>query len=582
LIDQPQNAKELEELLMHEIGHNWFYGILASNERDFPWMDEGMNSFYDLRYKKQLDANKKQKVKKRKSFSFEDLMLQHLYVQKTDIPINAPSDAFNASSYNLIVYKKTANWLQAIEQHIGSSAFDSMMQNYYAQWAFKHPYPDDFKNIASVYLKADTDSFFQLLQKKGDLYSSAVKPRKRISFYNFTDPKNVIPIFISPVVGYNHSDRFMAGGIIHNYGIPASRLQFYSAPLIALESGKLNGIHGIEYKVYAGNMGSFLKISASNASFSTSRYSDPENKKFYTRVSKNTVGLKYQWPKENSSTLYRYVSFRSFWFKESALQFGIDTSGVVKSISAANTNRNLQRFSYYVENLRKLYPYSLLIEAEKGMQHYKIQATASYHFNYGDGGALDLRAFAGKFFYAVQKSNRAIFENERFNLNMTGPNGYEDYSYSDYFIGRNDFDNFYSQQIMERDGFFKVRTDLLSNKVGKDDNWLIAVNLSTTLPEPVNFLKVLPIKIPLRLFADFGTNSILAKNKSRSNQFLYDAGLEFRLLQESIILYFPLIYSKPYREYISSTIPEKKLFKTMSFTIRVHQFSLDKLLVKWL
>lgn len=582
LIDQPQNEKELEELLMHEIGHNWFYGILASNERDFPWMDEGMNSFYDLRYKKQQDKKLKQKASKRNPFSFEDLMLQHLYVQKNDLPINTPSEAFDATGYNLIVYKKAAQWLQAIEQHIGSDKFDALMHKYYAQWAFKHPQPQDFKNIASTYLHAKTDSFFNLLQRTGDLSTSGLKTRKRISFFNFTDPKYTIPLFISPIVGYNHSDRLMAGGILHNYGIPSSRLQFYSAPLIALESGKVNGMHGMEYKIYAGNMGSFLKITASNASFSTSRYSDPENKKYYTRVSKNTAGLKYQWPKNNSSTLYRYATLKSFWFEESALKFNFDSTGTAYSISNANTNRTLHRISYYVENFRKLYPYSILLEAEKGLQHYKIQATATYHFNYEDGGALDLRAFAGKFFYAVPKNNKVIFENERYQFNMTGPNGNEDYSYSDYFIGRNDFDNFYSQQIMERDGFFKVRTDLLSNKVGKDDNWLIAVNLSTTLPEPVNFLKVLPIKIPLRLFADFGTNSILAKNKSRANQFLYDAGLEFRCLQESIIFYFPLIYSKPFREYISSTIPEKKLFKTMSFTIRVHQFSIDKLFAKWL
>ena len=35
---------------MHEVGHNWFYGMLGSNERDHPWMDEGLNSHHELRY----------------------------------------------------------------------------------------------------------------------------------------------------------------------------------------------------------------------------------------------------------------------------------------------------------------------------------------------------------------------------------------------------------------------------------------------------------------------------------------------------------------------------------------------------
>ena len=45
-----QSEAELESVLEHEIGHNWNYGILATNERAHPWMDEGVNTFYDNRY----------------------------------------------------------------------------------------------------------------------------------------------------------------------------------------------------------------------------------------------------------------------------------------------------------------------------------------------------------------------------------------------------------------------------------------------------------------------------------------------------------------------------------------------------
>ncbi|MES2680377.1 MAG: M1 family metallopeptidase, partial [Bacteroidota bacterium] len=43
------NALELDIVITHEVGHNWFYGILGSNERDYPAMDEGINSFYEMR-----------------------------------------------------------------------------------------------------------------------------------------------------------------------------------------------------------------------------------------------------------------------------------------------------------------------------------------------------------------------------------------------------------------------------------------------------------------------------------------------------------------------------------------------------
>lgn len=113
---------------------------------------------------------------------------------------------------------------------------------------------------------------------------------------------------------------------------------------------------------------------------------------------------------------------------------------------------------------------------------------------------LNVRLFAGKFFYSTSKTITKQFATDRYHLNMTGANGYEDYTYSDYFIGRNKFEGPPSQQIMERDGAFKVRTDLLAEKVGKTDDWLIAANFSTTIPSSINPLSLLPVKIPLNLF----------------------------------------------------------------------------------
>src|SRR5205085_1955837 len=44
------DAFQTELVIVHEAGHNWFYGVLGTNERCHPWMDEGINNFYETRY----------------------------------------------------------------------------------------------------------------------------------------------------------------------------------------------------------------------------------------------------------------------------------------------------------------------------------------------------------------------------------------------------------------------------------------------------------------------------------------------------------------------------------------------------
>ncbi|HEX2629286.1 MAG TPA: hypothetical protein VHM26_09745, partial [Chitinophagaceae bacterium] len=191
---------------------------------------------------------------------------------------------------------------------------------------------------------------------------------------------------------------------------------------------------------------------------------------------------------------------------------------------------------------------------------------------------LNVRLFAGKFFYTGSKTFSKQFATDRYHLNMTGPNGYEDYTYSDYFIGRNKFEGLLSQQLMVRDGGFKVRTELLADKVGRTDDWLASVNFTTTVPSGINPLSMLPVKIPLRIFLDIGTRAEAWKQDAEEDRFIYDAGLQVSLFKETVNIYFPLLYSRVFKDYIQSTIEKKgRFWKTVSFSINISQLSIRKL-----
>ncbi|MCG7860028.1 hypothetical protein MD537_23815, partial [Flavihumibacter sediminis] len=98
-------------------------------------------------------------------------------------------------------------------------------------------------------------------------------------------------------------------------------------------------------------------------------------------------------------------------------------------------NRNLQQLRIFHANHRILYPYSLDGRIEVGNTFSRLSFTAQYFLNYPkpEGGGLQVRFFAGKFIPHGANTVEKQLTNSRYYLNMTGANGFEDYTYSNYF-----------------------------------------------------------------------------------------------------------------------------------------------------
>ncbi len=148
---------------------------------------------------------------------------------------------------------------------------------------------------------------------------------------------------------------------------------------------------------------------------------------------------------------------------------------------------------------------------------------------------------------------------------------------SDYFLGRNEQEGGLSQQIMQRDGFFKVGTPMLNNPVGKTDNWLLALNLWGDIPDEVNPLKVLPFRLPVQLFADIGTYSDAWQEDNTNGRFLFDAGIKISVINSAFNVYLPLVYSKVFSNYYKTYYPENRFAHTIAFSFNLQQFQPHKL-----
>lgn len=570
------DAKQLDGTIEHEVGHNWFYGILASNEREHPWLDEGVNSYYDGRYKelKYAKSTLVPWVQRKLPDNGSELVIDALAKIKKDQPITTHSADFTFLNYAVMSYSKTAVLLQHLEAAMGRERFDSCMKAYYQQWQFKHPSPQDFKQHFTVGDGKAVQAFFDSLQQKGGINQDARFKKLRPAFmFSLNDYDSVTHINWMPVAGYNVYDKLMIGLALHNYTMPAHKLQFFLAPMYATGSKEVVGLGRIGYTWRPNNVFDKIDLSVSGARFSTREGIDSNGNKVYAGFHKIAPALRFTFNNNNPrSSIEKWLEWRSFLIWENNFRYVLNSEdGEFYPTKGKTTHRYLNQLSFNITDYRALYPYDLQLQVQQGEGFYRASATGHYFFNYANSGGLQMRVFAAKFGYIGEKTALKQARLSIYQPKLTAVRGYEDYTYSNYFIGRNEPDGFSSQQIMMRDGGLKLRTDLFQGLQGRSDNWIASMNLNTTLPKGL-----FPIPLPIKIFLDAGTYADAWKKDAATSRFLYVAGLQLTLFKDLVHVYAPVLYSREFRDNLKTVPEENTFFKKISFSIDVHRFNIRK------
>ena len=582
-ISPVEDENSLEGLIEHEVGHNWFYAILASNERMHPWMDEGMNSYYDSRYDVEINKTADAQLSKKRILATAENLHK-------DQPIETPAEMLTPLNSDIITYYKTTEWLTLLEYEMGRAGFDKAMQEYYQRFQFKHPSPADFKKVMEEVSGKNLDNVFSLLAKTGPLPSKA-KPKTTLTTFPF-DLKKIDrllkssdkTIVASPIIGVNSYDKLMVGIGITNYLPPSGNFRFLLAPMYSTNAKTLSGLGRLSYRWFPKKVFETGEVFFAASKFTTSEFTDDYKEKLTPGFRKFVPGFRLTIKEKNkNSTARKFIQWKTFLFNEDNYRFttdsiinpGIDTT-VLNNASLFSRSRYVNQLLLFIENTRALYPYNAELKIEQGQEFVRAAFTSNYYFNYSKKGGANLRLFAGKFFYTGNKVQNPL-STYQYHLNMTGAKGEDDYTYSNYFIGRNEQLYWRGQQIAIRDGGFKVRTDLLGDKVGRSDNWLVAANFTTDVPDNLNILSVLPVKIPLKVFFDLGTNAQAWKKNAEGTKFLYDAGFQLSLFKNTLNIYVPLLYSKVYSDYFKSYKPDTKFWRNISFSIDLQNIRLPNL-----
>jgi len=644
------SAFDLEATIQHEAGHSWFYAVLGSNERRYPWMDEGMTQFLETRYtytkyagdsSKQMESTGIFGKGGRVTYNhrkLEYIKYWHGARANTDQQPSLGAEYYSSINYSADVYRKTALSFDYLLCYLGDSVFNQCMHDYFNAWKFKHPYPGDVKKVFETTSGKNLDWFFKdLLQstKKidykicsakgsggsysvtvrnaGDIASpvslSAMKDGKvqQTEWYDGFKGKQAfslscqdcdaikidggeripeprrrnnsiktsgilrkieklqlkVPVeeenpdrtqlYFSPLIGWNNYNKWMFGGTIHNLTLIEKRFEYLVAPLYSPATKSLAGGGRISYHYYLNS--SFINKITFSVGASTyayrhySEYVDETKQDFsedmaFRKIS-SSVTLSFldrkKNPDEYSSITLRHV-YVEYELEESTLLSNPGDSINIFHLSVATWPSNSYFFLYNFGNQVKYNPYDfkLMIGQTLNLGLASLEYNQTISFN-RKGRGLEYRIFAG-FNGEIDDKNFKNPGNVDARFHMNGQKGsksdidgnavaYQDYLYDEVFLGRSETSGILSQQFTATQGGLKVATDYK----GQAHTWLSTINLKVPFPG----------KLPLYFFTDAGVYDQTKVNNPYKTEtiFMFDAGVEVRLIPKVLSVYLPFFYS---------------------------------------
>ncbi len=128
---------------LHEWMHNWYYGMLGTNESLYPWMDEGFTQYAEDRIQAFLDSDS--------SFAYRGGYQSYFSLAKSgrEEPLTTHADHYNTNAaYGAAVYSKGEVFMEQLGYITGAPVRDKILLEYYKAWRFKHPNASDFMRIA--------------------------------------------------------------------------------------------------------------------------------------------------------------------------------------------------------------------------------------------------------------------------------------------------------------------------------------------------------------------------------------------------------------------------------------------------
>lgn len=615
----------LDKVIAHETCHNWFYAALGSNERRFPFMDEGITTSYEVRYLskrypgKKLWENYLPKLKQAKFFHLDmmpverKMELEWLVAARSNLeqPINLTSTDYNTTNYGIAIYNKASMGFNYLRAYLGDSLYDSILHDYYRQWKFKHPQPDDLRTVFESHTNKNLVWFFEdligttkrldykmvryenhqlLIKNVGELISplnivgmkgdsvcfekwfDGFKGEKWMDIPqgNFTeikiDPKHDMPEL------YRLNNTIRTSGIfpkaapvqtqlLTTIENPEKRTLMY-IPTINWnkENGFMVGLalyngfvipKPIEYLV----MPFYAFNNSTLAGFGRIAWNITPYNNFIRMATFSLEGTQFGAPdNQNYQKILAGadINFRSNKpanaFKQKIYGRYILASDLYQIENSGNAKMNSYlQFGYNLQNTRLVNPYNLSVSFESGPSYQKATAGINYKYSYS-GKENGLEI---RFFAGTVLKNTS---NSFYSLAPGGRTGRELYLYEGTYPDR--FDVFpttvWTRQMTLSEGGL---ASPVNEKLGYS-KWLISLSLSSSLPGIAGRTGIKP-------FVNLLLNDH-ALNTSNPSLFFGEAGIKVSL-RNLFEIYFPLLVTGNIQSMNGSIIDRIRIVLNLDF-----------------
>ena len=605
VISLADDAYSLDEVISHELCHSWFYGALGSNERRYPYMDEGLTSAYTDRYMRDKYPEKRLwevYVKCEKWANF--MKIKNMPIQRMqelewlvqarnnlEQPMNLSATDYTELNYGVMLYNKAPIAFNYLRAYLSDSEFDAAIEEYFRLWKFKHPQPEDLREIIETQSGKDLTWFFDdllgstkrldykmvrlqnqqlLIENKGELVSpliiagisgDSILFEKWIDGFEGQqwielpsgdyseikiDPKHVMPEIFRINNNIKTTGIFPKADPVHIkllYSIddPEEHTLIYM-PIVnwSQTNGFMLGIafhNGITIpKPLQFVATPFYSFGNSDlAGFGRIAYNITPYDNFIRLATVSFEATQFGAPGNRS---YRKLKTGlEINFRNRSMTNPINHKVIGNYITASNLSQikrqekakmnSYLQFGYLMTKNSLNNPYSLLASYEVGKTHQKTSVEFNYKLSYRG----ENNGLDLRFFAGTMLKTDS--EIPFYAFSASGRSGREQYLYQGFYPDRFSMfpENFFSRQMtLSEGGLVSPVNDSLGYS-----KWLLSLSLSTTLPGKASLL---PVKPFLNLLLnDHGISA------SRNSSFFYEAGLKvgaWGLFE----IYIPFLVSK--------------------------------------